>query len=303
VNIQEFTKDNLKELYRPPFDSHKGQNGRLLVIGGSKLFHSSIFWAADIASKIVDLVHFASPVNENNEAVRTKIKEGFWSGIAIDWGKINEYIEEDDCVVIGPGMPREDGLMEGEQITASIVNELLTKYPNKKWVVDGGALQEVDPGLLNENMIITPHAGELMRLVDRTQNAKLKTQNYNEKLKTITNSDSDLNDFVNLLRELRDELKGVTILVKGVRSVVVGKEKEYVISGGNEGLTKGGTGDVLAGLTGALYCKNSPELSAAAASLFSKKAAEKLYEKVGPYYSTGDTIPTIPEVMKELMGY
>ena len=203
-------------LYQPPEDSHKGQNGRLLVIGGSKLFHSSIFWAADVASRIVDLVHFTSPANENNDLVRKKIKEHFWSGIVVDWGDAERYIEEDDCVSIGPGMVREpvardstirvsrvgrrstSGLnetpakafrlplrLEGngvsvpskqnhlvalgqlgrEDNTGRIVDDLLRKYPSKRWVVDGGALQEVDPNLLMEMMIITPHHGELLRLV------------------------------------------------------------------------------------------------------------------------------------------
>ena len=66
---------DIKGLYKPSNNSHKGENGRLLVIGGSKLFHASIFWAADVASKIVDLVHFSSPTEENNDLVRKKLKE------------------------------------------------------------------------------------------------------------------------------------------------------------------------------------------------------------------------------------
>src|SRR3990167_315579 len=116
------------KIYRPARDSHKGQNGRLLVIGGSELFHASIFWAADVASRIVDLVHFSSPAMENNELVRKKAKEGFWNGIVVPWEKVEEYIREDDCVVIGPGMPREEGRGEGERPTKEIVDGLLQKF-------------------------------------------------------------------------------------------------------------------------------------------------------------------------------
>ena len=96
-------------LYQPPNNSHKGQNGKLLVIGGSELFHSSIFWSADTASRIVDLVHLTSPSNENNQIFRKRLKEKFWNGIVVDWKDVEEYIEEDDCVLIGPGMTRGDG--------------------------------------------------------------------------------------------------------------------------------------------------------------------------------------------------
>ena len=172
-----FDPQIMQAVYRPSPDSHKGQNGRLLVIGGSKLFHASIFWAADVASKIVDLVHFTSPVMENNDLVRQKAKAGFWNGIVVPWEKVGEYIEEDDCILIGPGMPRNDGLSDYETPTAEIVNELLKNYPDKKWVVDGGALQEMDPNLLNGRMIITPHQGEWERLLSKFKIINLKSMN------------------------------------------------------------------------------------------------------------------------------
>ena len=59
------TTEDLKTLYVPPPDSHKGQNGKLLVIGGSHLFHAASLWALTVASRIVDLVHYSS-VPENN---------------------------------------------------------------------------------------------------------------------------------------------------------------------------------------------------------------------------------------------
>ncbi|MBI5356567.1 hypothetical protein HZB78_03055 [Candidatus Collierbacteria bacterium] len=102
-----FNPDKVR-LYQPLPSSHKGQNGKLLVIGGSKLFHSSIFWSADVASKIVDLVHLTSPANENNQIFRKRLKEKFWNGIVVDWKDVESYIEEDDCVLIGPGMTRNE---------------------------------------------------------------------------------------------------------------------------------------------------------------------------------------------------
>ena len=105
-----FDKRIVERLYKPREGSHKGENGRLLVIGGSKLFHTSIFWSADVASKIVDLVHFTSPASENRELIRRKLKEGFWNGIVVDFAEVEDYINEDDCVLIGPGMVRADSV-------------------------------------------------------------------------------------------------------------------------------------------------------------------------------------------------
>ena len=94
----------LKKLYLPKEDSHKGQNGRLLIIGGSHLFHSASLWALKVASRIVDLVHYSS-VQENNKIVQD-LKEEFRDGIVVPRTEIENYIEEDDCILIGPGMVR-----------------------------------------------------------------------------------------------------------------------------------------------------------------------------------------------------
>lgn len=281
---------DLQTVYRPPKNSHKGRNGRLLVIGGSVLFHSSVFWAADVASRIVDLVHFSSPAEENNDLVRKKAKALFWNGIVVPWRRVEEYIAEDDCILIGPGMPREEGLERGEVPTGEIVNTFLSKFAQKRWVIDGGALQEVDPRLLNEQMIVTPHGGEFRLLLT-------KTQNYNLKLKTGTE------ELAFLVKKFSREHGGVTVLLKGVKDIVCRREKCVVVEGGNPGMTKGGTGDVLAGLVGALYCKNDAFLAARAGSFLNKQAGDRLYQRVGPYFNASDLVNEIPVVMKEVFGY
>ena len=66
-------------------------------------------------------------------------------------------------------------------------------------------------------------------------------------------------------------------------------------------MTKGGTGDVLAGLVAALYCKNEAFLSACAGSYINKKAGENLFKRVGYYFNASDLADEIPRVMKELL--
>lgn len=278
-----FDRSILKQIVLPKKGSHKGENGRVLVIGGSKLFHASIFWSADMASKVVDLVHFTSPAEENNELVRVKMKSKLWGGIVVPWGEVDEYIREDDCVLIGPGMPRKEGLQDGERETGEIVNELLVKYPKKRWVMDGGALQEMDPKLLNEKMIVTPHAGEFERL-------------FGEKV------ESDVERRISQVEGMVRKHKGVTILLKGDVDVVSDGGKTILVEGGNEGMTKGGTGDVLAGLVTALYAKSSAYVSAVVASHVLKRAGEVIYGRVGMFFNAGDLVEEVPGVLAaELM--
>lgn len=301
MSIPRYTKDNFLQINTPNPTSHKGDNGRLLVIGGSKLFHAAVFWTADVASRFVDLVHFTSPAKENNDLVRIKMKSNFWNGIVVDWHYVDTYIQEDDVIVIGPGMPREEGRMKGEESTAEIVNNLLDKFPDKNWVVDGGALQEVDPTLLNKRMVITPHQGEAERLLAKLADSNLSIKEYRQLVQAINNPRAKhFNELAQFLQEMSLSLQGATLLLKGVRDIVVNPEAVFVIEGGNEGLTKGGTGDVLAGLVGSFYCQNSGFTSAATGSFVLKHAADRLYEQVGPYYNTTDLVDAISYTMKSL---
>src|SRR3989344_3878539 len=136
----------LKQLYIPPPNSHKGQNGKVLIIGGSHLFHSSAFWALETASKIVDMVYFSS-TPMNNEIVK-KLKTKFANGIIVPREKLEDYIEEADSVLIGPGLPRPDGEELGDDSTKILTEKLLIKLPNKKWVIDGGSLQVIEPEMI-----------------------------------------------------------------------------------------------------------------------------------------------------------
>jgi NAD(P)H-hydrate epimerase len=326
------------KLYQPAKNSHKGQNGKLLVIGGSKLFHSSIFWSADVASRIVDLVHLTSPANENNQIFRSRLKEKFWNGIVVDWKDVESYIEEDDCILIGPGMIRsEEMTIEdrkwrvgaedrrskiekadlsstfhplppssilhhlssseldrwGQQDkTREIVNYLLAKFPAKRWVIDGGALQEVDVKLITECCILTPHRRELNILME-----KFSIFNYqfsmNLQLDNLTIEDQ---------AKLIAKTLGCAILLKGVEDIVCSGEERVRIVGGNPGMTKGGTGDVLAGLAAALYAKNDIWTAAAMASYINKKAGESLYNRVGPYFNAEDLVKEVPLTIYGIMG-
>jgi hydroxyethylthiazole kinase-like uncharacterized protein yjeF len=290
-HMDKFNPDLLRQLYLPPPNSHKGQNGKLMVIGGSHLFHAASLWALTMASRIVDMVFYSS-VPENNEIVQNTKKE-FGDGIVVLREDIGSYIEEADAVLIGPGMLRTEELKHNNQELELVeINKLedegaqsyyLTKYllntyPEKKWVIDAGALQMMDLSWLQQlkqPAILTPHQGEFERVFgvkgDLQQVSKMAKQH------------------------------NAVILLKGEKDIVCSAESCLEISGGNAGMTKGGTGDVLAGLVGGLATKNAPFLSAAAGAYFNKKAGEELFKRVGFFFNASDLASEIPVVMKNAL--
>lgn len=284
--MQNFSKAELKKLYIPPPASHKGQNGKLLVIAGSKLFHSSSLWVLKVASRILDMVYYSS-VDENNKIVFEEKKE-FRDGIIVPRNRIENYITEADCILIGPGLPRIDGLETGDDNTKTLTSSLLKKYPQKKWVLDGGSLQTINPEIIPQSSIITPHKKEFEKL-------------FNFQF-PFSNFQSISNDQISKIQKKVEEMAkkyNCIIVLKGPTDFIYSSEKCASISGGNAGMTKGGTGDVLAGLIAALYCKNEAFLSAYAGSFINKKAGENLFKRVGYYFNSSDLVDEIPRVMKE----
>jgi NAD(P)H-hydrate epimerase len=296
--VKAFLEADLKKLYVPAADSHKGQNGKLMIIGGSKLFHAASLWALKVASRIVDMVYYSS-VDENNQ-IAQKAKEEFRDGIVVKRSDIDSYIQEADCVLIGPGLPRPEGQEPGDDDTKELTERLLKKYPNKKWVIDGGSLQTMNPMFIAPNAILTPHQKEFEKLFrvsedrgQRTEDSMRKTEDRN--LSSVASAISHLSSVVSHLAKEYN----CTILLKGHTDIVCSSKECVKVEGGNAGMTKGGTGDVLAGLVAALYCKNDAFLSACAGSYINKKAGQQLFERVGYYFNASDLADEIPKVMKK----
>jgi len=286
--MKQFNPDLLKKLYIPPPTSHKGQNGKLMIIGGSRLFHAASLWSLKVASRIVDMVFYSS-VPENNEIVK-RAKEEFRDGIVVPRHQLDFYITEADCVLIGPGLPRKEGQEVGDDDTKELTEKLLKKYAHKKWVIDGGSLQTMDPSFIPKNAILTPHPREFEKLF----NFKFQISNFK------SNSNDQIFKIQKKVGEMAEKYNCI-ILLKSPKDIVCSPNECMEIAGGNAGMTKGGTGDVLAGLVAALYCKNDAFLSASAGSYINKKAGERLYERVGYYFNASDLADEIPRVMKDLL--
>lgn len=280
--MENFNKEDLKKLYVPAKDSQKGENGKLMIIAGSTLFHAASLWPLTVSSRIVDMVFYSS-VSMNNKIVQNN-KNSFRNGIVVPRAKLEKYIEEADCILIGPGLPRDKGREKQDVSTKDLTEKFLLKYPNKKWVVDGGSLQVISPDVLPKTAIITPNKKEFKTLKFKIKNEELRIKLEN----------SNLDEQVRIFAKEYN----CVVLLKGEVDYVSDGSRTVQIKGGNQGMTKGGTGDVLAGLVASFYCKNDVFLSASSASFINKKAGENLYKTMGLYYNASDLADEIPKVMK-----
>lgn len=257
------SKSIFKELYHPPARSHKGQNGELLVIGGSARYHGAPLLAARMAAKIVDFVYFSS-TPENNQLVRA-VKQGLAEFIAVPRRLIYQYAKHSDCILIGPGL----GLDRGTQ---HFVNRMMQKFPQKKFVLDAGAIRLVEARRLGPQCVLTPHRKEFQALFQRSA--------------TFAN-----------VRAMSKKYKCIIVL-KGSEDIICRPQGCMINRTGNAGMTKGGTGDVLAGLIAGLACKNDLFLAACAGAYVNGQAGDQLFKKSSYYFSASDLIGEIPQVLK-----
>lgn len=301
VHPAEALETTLSEFIKIDADAHKGDYGRLLVLGGSKLFHAPMIWSAGSASRIVDIVHVSS-TSENNE-VFTQLKSKFVDGIVVQRSEILNYVDEDDCILIGPGMPRgdiSDKVKENEDmafneivyleqehdLTYALVRHLIKNFPRKKFIFDAGALQNMDKEWLlklENPPIITPHTREF----DRLFGIDLTSKNLEER--------------VEILKQTAQKYKCV-ILLKNVTDYITDGVKHAIVEGGNAGLAKGGSGDILSGIAGAFYTKNSAFNSCLLASYILNETAEMLYEESGLMYNSTDVMMHFAKVAHRILG-
>lgn len=250
--------DILNRLTKPKLESHKGDNGRILVIAGSDKYHGALLLAIQAASRLVDVV-YAHSVDRNLKLI-DKLRSEISVFITIDDGELFSAIEKVDAIVIGPGL-------EESKNTKKILEKILKKYHNKKTVIDATAAWVVDPLLLHQNCIVTPHAVEFEHLFGcaPTSDNVLKMAKYYQCI----------------------------VVLKGKYDYVSDGKVVYENRTGNVGMTKGGTGDVLAGLIGGFVAKNDPLTSALAGVYLNGLAGDKLFEKFGTFYNAEDLVREI----------
>ncbi|MFA5930131.1 MAG: NAD(P)H-hydrate dehydratase [Candidatus Micrarchaeia archaeon] len=236
----------------PKKASHKGQNGVVLIIGGSRTYHGAPVLAARAAVRFCDLVYFFS--TPENQSVIKKMKISTANVICVPKSRFKFALAHATCVLVGNGMDAD------AKTKAAVAAVLRSK---KRCVIDAAALRVLPLKLLHKDVIATPHVLEFKSafgLPANEGNVRAMAKKY-----------------------------GCTILLKGVRDMVASDGRFAYVKGGNAGMTKGGTGDVLAGLCAALFSRcNDPLRAAYTASRLNKRAGELLYRHYHYNFSSED---------------
>lgn len=242
-------------------DSHKGENGSVLIVGSNRDYTGAVIFAAEAALKAgVDLVYIVAPsisagiIKQHNlEFIVRSVPGDTLSMNAYD--DIMQLAGRVDSVLLGPG----SGVSEA---TGELFNNLVEKL-DKTVVLDADALKLVGVDKLGSNVIVTPHEHEFMQL-------------FGEEVP------SNLDEKILLVNRLSARY-GVTVLLKGVTDVVSCGDDYKLNSTGNSGMTIGGTGDLLAGLTVAYSSMNSNFVSAYVASFVLGRVCDELADDMGSY--------------------
>ncbi|MDO5110673.1 MAG: NAD(P)H-hydrate dehydratase [Clostridia bacterium] len=241
--------DIKKMLGERPADSHKGKNGRGLLLAGSPGFGGAAVMASAAALRGgVGTLKVLCP-----EAIRPAFSvlpeamvqtfPGGWDALPPE--RLQSMLRDADCVAAGPGIGKRDGVWQAIRTVLS---------HKKKTVLDADALNvlsctENAMDALHPDVILTPHIGEMARLTGLTSKAIAA-------------------DMPACATHYAKEW-GCTVLLKSAQSVIAASSGQYRINRtGNAGLAKGGSGDVLTGITLSMLGQGLPPFEAACAGAY-----------------------------------
>jgi NAD(P)H-hydrate epimerase len=272
-------KGDLLRLKMRDIASHKGNNGMVLVVGGSYDYSGAPALAALSAFKSgVDLVHVACPESVSS-TIRSYSPDLIVNTLHHDYiveedvDRIIELSKKADSLVIGCGMSREDE-------TESALNEFIKEIENPM-VIDADALKLMDLSSFKEknNVIVTPHSAEFKALFDIEMPGNLE-----DKIETVSKAARENN---------------CVVLLKGVFDIISDGQKTRLNKTGNPGMTVGGTGDCLAGLTGGLLAKGHDAFEAACLGAYiNGRAGDMASKKYEYHFMASDMIKYIDDAFR-----
>jgi NAD(P)H-hydrate epimerase len=279
----ETSRTLLKQAYpkREPYN-HKGQHGKLLVIAGSQQYTGTPIFNCMAALRAgVDLVQLYSCRRAADIAagfapdIITIPYEGKWLGEASALKAI-ALLPQYDALVIGGGLG-------SQPETHKAVRQILSKCLIPA-VVDADAIRSLKvqaPGLLKAGQfVLTPHENEFLDLGGQHSEPK------------------DLLGRQEQVRRVAAKWKNV-VLLKGHVDVVSDGSAVWLNRTGSPLMTKGGGGDCLAGICGALLARKLPPLQAACtAAYINGKAGEASCKRFGEGYVASDLLQAIPQAIK-----
>ncbi len=289
--MKEVTASILKNIYqkRPPND-RKYDYGLLLVIGGSEFYSGSPALSAMAAFRTgVDMVKIIAPKRAADIIASFKPDlaayplPGDWLtkehlATLISMTESAKVVSRGKAaVVIGGGMGR-----SGE--TQEVILEYLSQI-SVPAVIDADAIHalEKNPEIVKgKPFLITPHAFEFFVLTGK----EVYQLSDEEKIKIVQDEAQRLQ---------------TTILLKGPTDIISNGSEVALSKTGSPFMTKGGTGDTLAGIAGALMARGiSPFEAGQAAAYLNGLAGELAGKKFGESLMATDLIEEIPNVIKKI---
>ncbi len=264
--------------------SHKYTYGKLLILGGSIGYTGAVSLCTKAAVRTGAGVVFTGvpkPIYgvtavKNDEAVIFPLPDDGEGKFSPKIGEaLEERIYDNSAIVLGVGLGRSKNLIK-------FISSVL-KVADCPTVLDADALFAVsqDIELLRKSpceLILTPHEGEFIRM-----------------------GGFMTGDRVNDARQFAERHRCVLIL-KGHHTISAFPDGEcYVCPYGNSGMAKGGSGDVLSGILGALLCTLDVKTAVKTAQYIHAKAGDLAAEKFGEYSMTPtDMINCIHEITKNM---
>ena len=268
-------------------ESHKGDYGRLLVIGGSETFSGAPALVALAALRTgVDLAYVAAPWKTAHDisAVSPDLITIKLDGDHLNINNIpplKAYVERVDAVVLGPGL----GLHAETKDAVKTLIEII-ESACKPLLLDADGLKAFAEfkKKLTVPSVLTPHAGEYAILTGR----KLP-ENPTDKTSEAQKTAAEL---------------GAVLLLKGPVDIIANEKRFKLNFTGNPGMTVGGTGDVLSGIVGAFLAQGADPFEAAVAGAFVNGAAgDFVFEEKGYHMVASDLLEWIPKVLDNPMSH
>ena len=269
-------------LRRREKSSHKGDNGRILIVGGGPFAGAPALSALASLRTGADWVTIATPRNVAPiiASVSPNLIVQPLSGSILtedDVSPVLNLMRMHDVLVIGMGL----GAAEE---TKRAVKSIIEDESVKKAVVDADGLYGLDLPLKaskSKQVIITPHAGEF---------SKMGAQN----------PPADGEERLEFIREFSLRNRVVTLL-KAAHDVISDGKRIKVNVTGNAGMTVGGTGDVLSGITGALFATSGDAFEVATAAAFiSGSAGDAAFRDKGLSLLATDVVEAIPAILSAI---
>lgn len=267
--------------------AHKGDFGRLLVIGGSEVFSGAPALVSLAALRTgVDLAYVAAPAKT---ATAISSMSPDLITLKLDGDHLNPknmatlkaYVKIVDAVVLGPGV----GLhAETKEFVKACVTAV--EKAGKALLLDADGLKAFAEFKkpLKVPLVLTPHAGEYTVLTGREV-------------------PEGIADRVAEVQRTAAKLHAV-ILLKGQVDAICDGQRFKLNFTGNSGMTVGGTGDVLSGIVGAFLAQKADPFEAAVAGAFVNGAAgDFVADDIGHHMMATDIINWIPNVLNDPMSH